>query len=147
MTRRSAIAKIPFIKSRNFDTPAVARTAMMADLQGMVLTGFVMGHAQALRDALSKHFGPKFKGLVLTSTNRAEYNSSVGNAATNSHHIWRVDPDGQLHVAYDCKPMGITLDELYNFAVKFCRGEIYLNRNQGIVHIAPVGMEDEHWIQ
>jgi hypothetical protein len=138
--------KVPIAKSRNFTAADVARSATDVDAAGLLITGFVMGHAQGLRDALSKHFGPRFQGLTLTSTNRAAYNDTIQNAADNSHHVWRLE-NFFIYCAYDCKPHGITLRELYDFAIKTVRGEVYLNTAQKIVHIAPVAFEDEHWIQ
>lgn len=139
--------KIPFIKSRNFTSSDIARIATDVDEKTLYLTGYAHGVAQMLRDACYKKFGNRFKGLIATSTNRASYNDRVSNAAENSHHIWRVEADGSLHVAIDFKPIGISLDELYNLAINTFRGEIYLNREQGIVHVAIVPMEDQHWIQ
>lgn len=139
--------KLPFIKSRNFTSHEVARSSQVRDDIDIYLTGYCHGFAQGLRDALSKKFGSKFRGLLITSSNRAAYNHLIKNAASNSHHIFRVDPDGQLHVSLDMKPIGITLDQLYDFLVANYRGEIYLNRAQGIVHAALVAQEDEHWKQ
>lgn len=139
--------KVPFIKSRNFKSHDICRSADVVDEKGLYLTGYVHGHAQGLRDSLYRKYPQHFKGLVLTSTNRAAYNSGIKNAAKESHHIWRVKSSGDLHVAYDCYPVGITLRQLYDHAVATCRGEIYLNEAEGIVHIAPVPMEDEHWVQ
>jgi hypothetical protein len=139
--------KVPFIKSRNFKSYDICRSADTVTETGLYLTGYVHGHAQGLRDSLYKKYPERFKGLVLTSTNRGAYNTDIKNAAKGSHHVWRVESNGNLHVAYDCYGVGITLQELYDHAVATCRGEIYMNKPEGIVHIAPVPMEDEHWIQ
>lgn len=139
--------KVPVIKSRNFSSFDVARSKTEVDSIGLYLTGYAHGYSQALRDACFKKYGERFKGLVITSSNRSEYNDSVPNAAENSHHEWRVEKNGQLHVALDFKPIGITLDECYDVAIATLRGEIYLNRKEGIVHVALVPMEDEHWKQ
>lgn len=138
---------IPFIKSRNFKSYDICRSAKDVDNIGVYLTGYVHGHAQGLRDSLYKKYPERFKGLVLTSTNRSAYNGTVKNAAKDSHHKWRVEPDGDLHVAYDCYGVGITLQELYDHVIATCLGEIYMNIPEKIVHIAPVAMENEHWIQ
>lgn len=139
--------QIPLIKSRDFDTKEVARSAMIVDDIGMVLTGYAMGYVQVLRDACAKKFGKRFQGLEVTSSNRNGYNDQVPGSAKNSHHIWRIDSDRKLHVALDLKPKGITLHEFYNLAVTICRGEIYLNSKEGIVHVALVPQEDEAWVQ
>lgn len=139
--------KVPFIQSRNFNSHEIARSATSVDAVGLYLTGYAHGVAQMLRDACFKKYGNRFKGLTVTSSNRAAYNGNVKNAAANSHHIWRVEADGSLHVAMDFRPIGITLTELYDTARSLFRGEIYLNNAEGIVHVAIVPMEDEHWIQ
>lgn len=139
--------KIPFIKSRNFSSAEIARSKTDVDAVGLYLTGYAHAQSQALRDACALKYGSRFKGLVINSSNRIDYNDDVPNAADNSHHMWRLEKDGRLHIAVDYKPLGITLDELYNVAISIMRGEIYLNRSEGIVHVAMVPMEDEHWKQ
>ena len=140
--------KIPKLRSRNFDTHSLGlRKLEVTSATDLLLTGYVWGYAQNLREGLKKKFGIRFKGLVITSSNRKGYNDTVKGAAANSHHIFRRDKNGQIHVAFDCYGIGISLHELYTYAIKNCQGEIYLNKAQNIVHIAPVPQEDEHWIE
>lgn len=141
------MTQVPLIKSRNFNSHDVCRGANSVDDVTMYLTGYAHGCAQALRTSLALKYGEKFKGLEITSSNRAAYNDTVDGAAKKSHHIWRLDADGSLHVAMDLKPLGITLQELYDHTVATCLGEIYLNIPEGIVHYAPVPQETQHWIK
>lgn len=138
--------KIPFIRSRNFSSHEIARGALDVSEEQYALTFFAMGYAQAVRDRAAKHFGKRFEGLVITSSNRAGYNDSVPLAAKGSHHIFRVDPTTrQLHCALDIKPLGVSTLEFFNFMQANFRGEIGHEPKRGVVHFAPVGMEDEAW--
>lgn len=138
----------PNYKSRNFTVLEVTRKKQYVNSDDLLLSGYMWGYVQAIRDAAANYFGSRFKGLRITSSNRAWYNSDVPNAASNSHHIWRVEDDTQeVHVAVDVIPIGVGLEEFYVFVSSTFKGEIYLNKEEGIVHIAPVPMEDEHWIQ
>lgn len=140
--------RIPLCKSRNFSSTEIARTAEEVSINELFLTGYAMGAVQMIRDAASKYFGSRFKGINITSSNRAAYNDTVARAAANSHHIFRIDPKTkQLHVALDLQPIGVSLSEFYDFVKRNFRGEIILEADRGIVHYAPVGMEDEAFQQ
>lgn len=138
--------RIPFIKSRNFDSHEIARDARDVPEDQYALTFYAMGCAQMIRDAASKHFGAKFKGLAVTSSNRAKYNQNVPLAAANSHHVWRVNPQSrELHCALDFRPLGISTLAFFEFMKANFRGEIGHEPSRGVVHFAPVPMEDEFW--
>lgn len=135
--------KIPLIKSRNFSSHNIARSALDVPDEQFYLTAYAHGAVRVVRDAASKHFGKRFQGININSSNRATYNASVDRAAPNSHHIYRVDPNTrQLHCALDLDPIGITPRELFNFMKASFRGEIGLEEDRGVVHFAPVGVED-----
>ncbi len=138
--------RIPLIRSRNFTSHEIARQALDVPEDQYALTFYAMGCAQMVRDAASKHFGSRFRGLQINSSNRAGYNDKVDLAAENSHHIWRVNPQTrQLHCALDLQPLGVSTLEFFEWMKKTFRGEIGHEPKRGVVHYAPVGMEDEFW--
>lgn len=140
--------KIPLIKSRNFSSHEIARDAKDVTEAEAFITFYLMGCAQMVRDAASKYFGSRFQGFNVNSSNRAAYNDTVDRAAPDSHHIFRVESKTkQLHCAIDLQPIGISPLELFQFIKRHFRGEIILEADRGIVHYAPVGVEDEAFQQ
>jgi len=140
--------RIPFMRSRNFNSHEIARSALDVPVEQLYLTGYIHGAAQAVRDHAFRYFGTRFKGLGVSSSNRASYNQSVPRAAENSHHVFRVEVGTlQLHAAVDFIPMGVSPYEFYVFVKTHYRGEIILEADRGVVHYAPVGMEDEAFQQ
>lgn len=141
---------IPLIKSRNFNSHEIAhrgaKNAVHTDEQ-VFMCGYQMGYLQAARDSVSKHF-PEFEGFTITSGNRDGYNHTIEGAADDSFHIWRVEKRKKTVItANDFRPVGIPMEAAYNHLIRNFRGEIYWNKKKDILHLAPVAIQDEHWIQ
>lgn len=105
---------------------------------------FAMGMVQSFRDYLSKKYRKEI-GLDITSADRTGYNDTVSNAADDSFHMW--GDRTYLNKTYMCfaldmKSPDLTLTQLYMEAKNFFRGEVYINHQQMIVHVAPFGKDE-----
>lgn len=130
------------LRTKNFTFNEVAHRpeGLTPDIEP--ITYIAMGYLQCLRDAAQFHF-KKQVGITLTSGVRVPaINQTTKGSAANSYHQWRVDKNKQAVWAVDTVPSGITLQQWYTFAQQYVQGEVYLNRKEKIVHIAPYGPDE-----
>lgn len=148
------------LQSRNLTTEEV--THRIADLTDDLLpiAYFLQGYAQGFRDAATIYFKKEVRINIESGYRTLEYNKEIyknipktpenERAMLTSNHIWRFEEAGSesfkvapgaksFRVAFDVTSPDVPLDQLFEFATKFCRGEVYKNISQGIVHIAPCG--------
>jgi hypothetical protein len=126
------------IASRNFTGSEVARRPIPPELTPVAY--FLMGTAQAIRDRLCIALG-RDVALKITSGYRSPaVNAATEGAAANSNHVWTISKTGKiLKCAMDIAPVNCTLEELFKVATDQVRGEVYMNRAKGFVHVAPCG--------
>lgn len=103
-----------------------------------------MGYVQALRDSATKKFNRQVRLKITSGFRNKEHNRKQG-GSSGSYHTWRVDDLGKTIFALDVVSPDITLEDLYNFLADHVVGEVYMNIDQNIVHIAPYG-PDESWV-
>jgi uncharacterized protein YcbK (DUF882 family) len=104
-----------------------------------------MGYVQALRDALWEHYGKEIRINITSGYRSPAYNATVSTAKGSvSHHVWRIE-NGRLFWAIDIASPDLGAAELYQFVKDRVRGEVYLHRRLGFVHLAPGQLQDEEF--
>ena len=130
------------MRTRNFTLEEVIHSPLSELPEDRLPIAYVaMGYMQQARDG----FGD---GIIITSGYRdASRNATAGSSGgvDNSYHMWRYDDRGYMIWAIDCKPVTRHLEALYQYFVDTVNGEVYMNTDQGIVHVAPYGNR-ENWI-
>lgn len=127
------------LRTRNFTIAEVIHSPLEdfpEELQPLAIAA--MNYLQACRDYLGV-------ALIVTSGYRSpEYNKSIG-GSENSHHVWRLSPQGHMIWAIDCYSPKLEIQLLYEDLEKLVVGEVYWHRGRGFVHVSPHG-KDETWI-
>ena len=104
---------------------------------------YLMGMLQTLRDGFSEEVGVDVPVSIRSGYRSREYNATLPGASPNSHHIWKVNPDGTFVCAVDTSVPEQYLDPWFNYCAKTIHGEVYRHRRFNFVHIAPEQLYDE----
>jgi uncharacterized protein YcbK (DUF882 family) len=99
---------------------------------------------QSFREFVNHKENENIRINVTSGYRNPLYNKEIG-GAEKSFHIWRFTDEGQMVWALDINSLDLQTSKLYEYAVQFFKGEVYLNTNQNIVHVSDYGPK-ENWI-
>lgn len=142
------LAGLPDIKVFRDGKPALSlteiihRTEDVENLEQVYIGLYLLGYVSALRDRLQEKYGKVIRLTVHSGLRSQKYNDSLSNSAKNSFHVWKKTPQG-LRCAVDLSTPDLPLDTFYNEVKDFCRGETYIHKGYGFVHMAPCGPDEE----
>jgi uncharacterized protein YcbK (DUF882 family) len=132
------------MRTRNFTLNEVIHRPEQLPEDRLPIAYSVLGWVQALRDAAWEQYKKEIRFTVTSGYRSPAFNSSIG-GSTNSHHMWRTDDKGLMIWALDLTSPDLPLNEFYEFLRVRTRGQCYMHRRLGFVHIANYG-NDTEWV-